>query len=116
MLTQSSLCTTPLQSCPTVTGTPPPGTPPSQTSQTLALVPTCTTEDLSNVKKKPFSDLKENIAREKLSSDEIVEAARSNETKSEESDRILENYEEYEHYEYNCEFEDYSDGEELFFT
>ena len=86
----------------------PPGTPPSQTAPTL--IPSCTPE----VKGNPFNDLKEKIAREKLSFDEIVEAARSIKTKSEESDDILENHEDYEHYEYNCEFEDYSDGEEPF--
>ena len=62
----------------------------------------------------PFTDLKEKIVREKLSFDEIVEEARNIKIKVEESDEIVENDEDYENYDYDCDWVDYSDGEETF--
>ena len=52
--------------------------------------------------------------REKLSFDEIVEEARNIKIKVEESDEIVENDEDYENYDYDCDWVDYSDGEETF--
>ena len=83
-------------------------------SPTAPAVSTSSTppEDLSKVKENPFGDLKEIIAREKLSFDKIVEVARNTKLKFEESDEIFENYEDNENCDYECDWEEYSDGEE----
>ena len=75
--------------------------------------PSTPPEDLAKLRKNPFADLKERIASEKLTFDEIVEIARNTKLKSEESDEVFENYkDDYENY--LCDWEEYSDRKETF--